>query len=168
MNYSFNDLNLTNFLEYDSSNISEHFDAIKRSKNDDYLLIDDLTFIEFNKANKISGVKLLKNVIYPTTIPYAQLNCYFLRKAFERKLKQMHVAGLIDHYMKEYADRKYLELIEEDEGPQKLRLDQLAIGFEACLVFLGLATFIFLLEVLLFLFKKRIELLAAFVRFLRR
>jgi len=53
----------------------------------------------------------------------------------------MQLTGLIDFYMRKYSNRKYLELIEEDEGPQKLRLDQLAIGFEAFMLFLVVAEY---------------------------
>jgi len=118
------------------------------------MLIDDLTFIEFNRKNKLSGVKLLKNQLAPATIPYAMMFCYFLRRSIQFRLKQMEVAGLIDFYMREYADRKFLELIEEDEGPKVFTLDQLAIGFEAFLLFLGVAAFVFLLEILAFCLNK--------------
>jgi len=118
------------------------------------MLIDDLAFIEFNKKYSLSGVKLLKNQLSPATIPYAMVPCYFLRRSIQRKLKQMEVAGLVNFYMRKYSNRKYLELVEEDEGPKKLRLDQLAIGFQAFLLFLGVAVFFFVLEILLFCLKK--------------
>jgi len=126
------------------------------------MLIDDLTFIEFNKRHSFSGVKLLKNEIPPVAIPYAVATCYFLSISMQRKLKQMEVAGLIDFYMREYSNRKYLELIEEDEGPQKLRLDQLAIGFEAFLLFLGVAMVAFVFEILCFLLGKIVVIVAVY------
>jgi len=126
--------------QYNSSNILEHFEAVKHATNNDhYMLVDDLAFIEFNKKYSFSGVKLLKNQFAPTKIPYATTRNYLLRMSIQLKLEQMEVAGLINFYMREYSNRKYLELMEEDEGPQKLRLDQLAIGFEAFLLFLGKA-----------------------------
>jgi len=70
----------------------------------------------------------------------------------EAKTNFTLIAGLIDHYMQNYADRKFLDIIEEDEGPQKLTLGQLAIGFEATLLFLA-ATF-FVCEILWFNLKK--------------
>jgi len=128
--------------------------------NDHYLLIDDLAFIESNKKYEFSGVKLLKNKLAPVTIPYAEVHCYFLRISMQQKVKQMEVAGLIDFYMREYSDRKYLELIEEDDGPKVFTLDQLAIGFEAFLLFLGVATIAFVLEILLFSLEKIAVLVA--------
>jgi len=117
------------------------------------MLIDDLAFIAFNKKYSFSGVKLLKNKLSPAKIPYVIVPCFFLSISMQWKLKQMEVAGLIDFYMREYSNRKYLELIEEDEGTQKLRLDQLAIGFEAFLLFVGVAVFFFALEILAFCLK---------------
>jgi len=149
---------LSIFSLYDTSNILEHFEAVKQSTNNDhYLLIDDLAFIEFNKKYEFSGVKLLKHQIAPVAIPFAIAPCYFLSISMERKLKQMEVAGLIDFYMREYSNRKYLELIEEDEGPKVFTLDQLAIGFQAILLFLGVAAFAFVLELLSSFLKKLIE-----------
>jgi len=148
---------------YDSSDIFKHFAIVKNSTNNDhFILIDDLAFIEFNKIYSFSGVKLLKNQMLPVTIPFAMVKCYFLRVSMERKLKQMEVAGLIDFYMREYSNKKYLELTKEDKGPQKLRLDQLAIGFEAFLLFLGVAAFVFLLEILAFCLKKIAVLVAVY------
>jgi len=141
-------------LDYSATNILEHFEAIKKSKGNHFLLIDDLELIAFNKKYNFSGVKLLKNVLEPTTIPFAIVQCYFLRKSMEYRLKQMQVAGLIDHYMKEFANRKYLEMMEEGEGLKVLSLDHLGIGFEAFLAFIGLAAFAFLLEILWFNMKK--------------
>jgi len=126
------------------------------------MLIDDLTFIKFNKKYSFSGVKLLKNKIAPVTIPFAEVSCYFLRIAMQRKLKQMEVAGLIEFYMREYTDRRYLELMEKDEGPQKLRLDQLAIGFQAFLLFLGVAVIAFVFEILWFSLEKIAVLVAVY------
>jgi len=126
------------------------------------MLIDDFAFIEFNKNNKLSGVKLLKNQLLPATIPYALIPSYFLRISMQQKLKQMEVAGLINFYTREHLDREYLELMEEDEGPQKLRLDQLAIGFEAFLLFLGVAAFVFVLEILRTYLEKVAVLVAVY------
>jgi len=126
------------------------------------MLIDDLAFIEFNEKYSFSGVKLLKNEMSPVAIPYVGVICYFLSISMQRKLKQMEVAGLIDFYMRKYTNRKYLELIEEDEGPQKLRLDQLAIGFEAFLLFLGVAVLAFVFEILCFLLGKIVVLVAVY------
>jgi len=128
--------------------------------NDHYLLIDDLAFIEFNRKYAFSGVKLLKHQLLPVTIPFAIIPCYFLRISMQRKLKQMEVAGLIDFYMREYSNRKFLELMEEDEGPQKLRLDQLAIGFQVFLLFLGVAAIVFVFEILWFCLEKIVVLVA--------
>jgi len=162
-NFTNNDILIESFFEFGEFNIREHFEAIKEAKNDHYLLIDDLSFIAFNKnmtervQTDITGVKLLRHEVSPTTIPFAIMNCYFLRRSMQLKLKQMHVAGLIDFYMREFADQKYLELIEDDEGPKVFTLDQLAIGFQAVLLFLAVAAFVFLLEILLFCFKKLLK-----------
>jgi len=141
--------------DYDELNFLEHFEVVKQSTNNDHiLLIDDLAFIRLNEKNKFSGVKLLKNQLAPVRIPYAMVPCYFLHISMELKLKQMEVAGLIDFYMRKYSNQKYLELIEEDEGPKVFTLDQLAIGFQAFLLFLGVAAIAFVLEILVFSFEK--------------
>jgi len=164
----YDELNSTEFngskkfvARYNFLNVSEHFEAVKHSTNNDhYMLIDDLTFIEFNKKNELSGVKLLKKKLLPVTIPFAAAQCYYLRILMQQKLKQMEVAGLIEFYMREYSDRKYLELMEKDEGPQKLRLDQLEIGFQAFLLFLGVAAIVFVLKILWFSLEKIAVLVA--------
>jgi len=153
--------NITN--RYDSYTIFEHFEIVKQSKDDHLLLIDDLTFIEFTKLYNFTGIKLLRNKFSPTTIPFAVVPCYFLSKSIKLKLKQMEVAGLIDFYMRKFANRKYLELIEDDEGPNVFTLDQLAIGFQAFLLFLGVAAIIFVLEILLFCLSKLIGKVAIIV-----
>jgi len=128
---------------------------VKQSTNNDrYMLIDDLTFIEFNKKHEVSGVKLIKNKLSPLKISYAKVSCYFLHISMERKLKQMEVAGLIGFYMREYSNRKYLELIEEEDEPKVFTLDQLAIGFEAFLLFLGAGAIVFVFEILSVFLKK--------------
>jgi len=136
---------------------------VKHSTNNDhYMLIDDLAFIESNKKYSFSGVKLLKNKVSSVTIPYAIVYCYFLTISMEQKLKQMEVAGLINFYMREYSNRKYTELIEEEYVPKVFTLDQLAIGFEAFLLFLGVAAFVFVFEILWFFLKKIVVLVAAY------
>jgi len=148
---------------FNSSYILEHFEAVKHSTNNDhYMLIDDLAFIESNKKYSFSGVRLLKNKVSSVSIPYAIVPCYFLRISMLRKLKQMEVAGLINFYMREYSNRKYLELIEEEYVPKVFTLDQLAFGFEAFLLFLGVAAFVFVFEILWFFLKKIVVLVAVY------
>jgi len=51
--------------------------------------------------------------------------------------------------MREFVNRKYLDIIEVPDEPKVFTLDQLAIGFEAFLLFLGVAAIVFLLEIVL-------------------
>jgi len=143
-------------------NILEQFEAVKTSRSEHFMLIDDLAFLAFNKKYEFSGVKLLKNQILSVRIPFAEMQCYFLSRSIELKLKQMEAAGLIDFYKLQYVETKYLELIEEDEEPKVFTLDQLAIGFEAFLLFIGVAAIVFAFELLWFSLEKIAVLVAVY------
>jgi len=107
-----------------------------------------------NQNHLISGIKLLKNEIPSAIIDYADVRGYFLKSFVQEKLMQMQSAGLIDHYIDRYIDRKYLDLMAEDSEKTPLTFGQLSIGFQLFFIFLGVGTFAFLVEISQFYLKK--------------
>jgi len=77
-----------------------------------------------------------------------------MQEFFEAKLLQMQEAGLIEHYKRKYYDPKYLDLMEEENEPKVLTIEQLSIGFQVFLLFAGASIAVFVIEIVKFKWQK--------------
>jgi len=147
-------LNCRNTHHFDNTKLHDYVDFIKSSTGDHFMAIDDLQFARSNKNESITGVKLLKNQDYRVPLRFASVPGYNLHKVFEAKLMRMHEAGLIEHYKRQYYDPKYFDLMEEEDDPKVLTVEQLSIGFQVFLLFAGVAIVVFVVEIVKFKWQK--------------
>jgi len=145
----------TRLVIYNESNVHEHFEYVKKSFGDHYMIIDDLQFAISNQKEAFTNVKILKNENIRVPLKFADVAGYFMEELFKAKLLQMQEAGLIEYWKRKYYDPKYLDLMEEEGEPKILTVEQLSIGFQVFLLFSGVAIAVFVIEIVKFKWQKQ-------------
>lgn len=79
-------------------------------------------------------------------VMYFPKNSY-LRETFDRTLSQLTTAGIVNYWVKTFADTKYLQVKNDKKGPNKLRVEQLSGVINLWLIGCAVAFFFFLVEI---------------------
>lgn len=106
---------------------------------------------QFNLKNYSHNVCKEQIMMIHVTM-FFQKNSY-LKEAFDRKIKALKPNGLINHWISQYMDYKYLQVKQVESGPEKLNLQQLlgafkvwAFGLSVSLLFLFVELIVNFLE----------------------
>lgn len=89
--------------------------------------------------------------LLPITI-FVRKSSYF-RNAINEEIEIYMASGLINHWVKVFAEKKNANLIKSNSEPKKLTMDELLGGFEICLMFYGISFVVFLIEIIFYKIK---------------
>jgi hypothetical protein len=79
----------------------------------------------------------------------------YLSETFSKKLSELSTAGIVNYWIKKYADMRFLNIKTVNYQQKKLNLEKLAGVFNIWLIGLAVGLFAFIVEVC-FEIKKRV------------
>lgn len=82
----------------------------------------------------------------------------YLRETFDKKLGKLTTAGIVNYWVKKFADTKYLRVKNDKIGPNKLRLEQLSGVVNLWLIGCAAAFCVFLVEIFNATIKKALRI----------
>lgn len=109
--------------------------------------------LRFNKNNRRNQtLKVLETplLVSPIVI-YLRKNSY-LTEALNEKLNLLNSNGIIGYWINNYLESKYLNVKEEAQGPQAMKISVLSGVYIALAIGLTMSCFAFLVEFLTFKF----------------
>lgn len=83
---------------------------------------------------------------------------FYLKEAINQKLQQLATAGLLEFYIQNFADDRFLTVKKPSSGPKKLQLAHLFGIFNIMLIGFAISLLIFLFEISISLIKMAFRL----------
>lgn len=98
------------------------------------------------KTHKEFVVQICKEQLMTVNIVMYFPKNSFLRETFNRKLSDFSTAGIINYWVKKFADPRFLNVKIGNTEQQKLSVLKLSGVFNIWLIGLGISFFVFLIE----------------------
>lgn len=90
-------------------------------------------------------------------VMYFPKNSY-LREAFNKKLSELSTAGIVQYWINKHADPRFLNMKITQNGPRKMRIEQLSGVINLWLIGCAIALLVFLIEIFSATIKKALKL----------
>lgn len=71
---------------------------------------------------------------------------FYLREAINYKLNELQTAGILEFWIKNYADMRFYKMKGEQIGPKKMEIEQLFGAFNLLFIGLGVGIIVFIVE----------------------
>ncbi|CRL04605.1 CLUMA_CG017673, isoform A [Clunio marinus] len=121
-----------------------------------YALLDEIAYYNMKNIKSHTFRVCREPIVTAQLVVLLQKNSY-LQEAFDQKLILLKASGLIDHWISDYYNTKYINIKEAKKGAEPLSFKQLIGAFQVWIFGLCLAILTILIE-FIFKYKKNVVL----------